>query len=65
MKKTLRASCLILLSVSLLSAQAWKGKGRIPGVVVDEQGRPVEGVAVKFACPEFSGGAPTAVRTFD
>ena len=59
MKKTLWSVLFVLLAVSLLSAQTWKGKGRVPGIVVDEKGHAIAGVKVKFFCQEWSGGLET------
>lgn len=56
MKRTLVVSICVLMAASVLCAQEWKGQGRIPGIVVDDQGNPVEGVRVKFFCPKFEGG---------
>jgi TolA-binding protein len=56
MKKAVGTALCVLLVASLLSAQDWKGQGRIPGIVVDGQGNPVEGVRVRFFCPKYSGG---------
>jgi len=38
----------ILMALSLLQAQSWKGLGRLKGVVVDQDGKPLEGVTVKL-----------------
>jgi Flp pilus assembly protein TadD len=48
MKKFALVSALILVSSLVLSAQDWKGKGRVGGVVLDEAGKPLEGVTVKL-----------------
>jgi len=48
MKKTLLIALCVLLVAGSLSAQAWKGKGRLLGFVYDEKGAPIEGVKVKF-----------------
>jgi tetratricopeptide (TPR) repeat protein len=39
---------LILAASSVLSAQDWKGKGRLGGLVLDQSGAPIEGVRVKL-----------------
>lgn len=39
---------LVLAASSLLSAQDWKGKGRLGGLVLDQSGAPIEGVKVKL-----------------
>jgi TolA-binding protein len=38
----------MLTILSLLQAQSWKGQGRLKGVVVDQDGKPLEGVKVKL-----------------
>jgi tetratricopeptide (TPR) repeat protein len=38
----------ILTIFSLLQAQSWKGQGRLKGVVVDQDGKPLEGVKVRL-----------------
>ena len=48
MKRIVFSFVLILLSVSLLFSQVYKGKGRILGYVYDEEGNPLEGVKVKL-----------------
>jgi tetratricopeptide (TPR) repeat protein len=59
MKKALMIALSVLIVASVLSAQEWKGQGRIPGIVVDEQGNPIDGVRIKFFCPKFDGGFET------
>jgi tetratricopeptide (TPR) repeat protein len=39
---------LVLAASSALSAQDWKGKGRLGGLVLDQSGAPIEGVKVKL-----------------
>jgi thioredoxin-like negative regulator of GroEL len=39
---------LFLMALSLLHAQSWRGQGRLKGVIVDQDGRPLEGVMVKL-----------------
>ncbi len=48
MKKIALLAGLILISSLLLPAQDYKGKGRINGIVTDENGNPLEGVTVKL-----------------
>ena len=48
MRKLVTVMCLALLLTGALSAQDYKGKGRLPGIVTDEQGQPLEGVTVKL-----------------
>jgi tetratricopeptide (TPR) repeat protein len=59
MKKALILAVGVLLLASVLPAQEWKGQGRIPGIVIDGQGNPIEGVRIKFYCPKFEGGFET------
>jgi tetratricopeptide (TPR) repeat protein len=59
MKKALILAVGVLLAASVLAAQEWKGQGRVPGIVVDDQGNPIEGVRIKFFCPKFDGGFET------
>ena len=35
MKKTLLISLCVLMAAAVLTAQEWKGQGRVPGIVVD------------------------------
>lgn len=39
---------LVLVPTAFLSAQDWKGKGRLGGIVLDQAGAPLEGVRVKL-----------------
>ena len=48
MRKLVTVMCLALLLTGALSAQDYKGKGRLLGIVTDEQGQPLEGVTVKL-----------------
>jgi tetratricopeptide (TPR) repeat protein len=59
MKKTLVIAIGVLIMAAALPAQEWKGQGRIPGIVVDEKGDPIDGVRIKFFCPKFEGGFET------
>jgi tetratricopeptide (TPR) repeat protein len=56
MKKVAFISLFILIIASALFSQDWKGQGRLPGLVLDEQGKPIQGVSVKLFCPEYNGG---------
>ncbi|MFO7732049.1 MAG: tetratricopeptide repeat protein [Candidatus Aminicenantes bacterium] len=48
MRKLVTVMCLAMLLTGALSAQDYKGKGRLLGIVTDEQGQPLEGVTVKL-----------------
>jgi TolA-binding protein len=48
MKKLAWLCVIALICVGAASAQDWKGKGRLQGIVTDEQGQPLEGVTVKL-----------------
>ena len=52
MKRAVLIALCALTAATLLTAQEWKGQGRIPGIVVDQQGNPLEGVRVKLFCPK-------------
>jgi Tfp pilus assembly protein PilF/5-hydroxyisourate hydrolase-like protein (transthyretin family) len=52
---------LILAAASVLSAQDWKGKGRLGGLVLDQSGAPIEGVRVKLFSLKANEG--TEVKT--
>jgi len=47
---------IILFLASAVSAQDWRGMGRLAGKVVDETGAPIEGVTVKGVRGESNGG---------
>lgn len=46
----------ILLAISSLSAQGYRGKGRIKGIVYDKEGNPLEGVKVSFFSVKAQSG---------
>lgn len=48
MRKFLAIVWVAFFAVGILSAQDYKGKGRLIGLVTDEQGQPLEGVTVKL-----------------
>lgn len=49
----------ILFSIAGVSAQEWRGMGRVGGFVLDgETGRPLEGVAVKATLPSSGSRGP-------
>ena len=54
-----KAAIIILCALCLtgvLLAQDYKGKARIIGIVLDEQGKPIPDVTIKFYSVEFKGG---------
>lgn len=62
MKITLKLSCLPLLAallfVTAAAAQDWRGMGRVGGKVVDDDGKPVAGVAIKATLPRSGNRGP-------
>jgi Tfp pilus assembly protein PilF len=50
----------LLVCASVASAQSWRGMGRAAGKVMDEDGKPLEGVTVKLSLP---GAGGTEVKT--
>jgi len=56
MKKIGLIISLALVFGVFLSSQDYKGKGRIFGVVLDEEGKPIEGVTVKLAYAKSNAG---------
>jgi tetratricopeptide (TPR) repeat protein len=56
MKKAPTALFLILLVAAGLASQDYKGKGRVLGVIVDQDGNPIPGVKVTFFLPSAEGG---------
>jgi len=56
MKRAVFIMLSVLAAASFLAAQEWKGQGRLGGVVLDVQGKPVEGVKVKLFIPQYNGG---------
>lgn len=55
------ALALIVAATSTVSAQDWKGKGRLGGIVLDQSGAPIEGVRVKLFSLKANEG--TEVKT--
>ena len=49
----------VLFISTLASAQAYKGQGRISGIVTDEQGNPLEGVKIKLYLEKVQSGFDT------
>jgi Tfp pilus assembly protein PilF/5-hydroxyisourate hydrolase-like protein (transthyretin family) len=61
-KSALIFGIILILAASLtLSAQDWKGKGRLGGIVLDQSGNPIEGVRVKLFSLKANEG--TEVKT--
>ncbi|MFO7732929.1 MAG: tetratricopeptide repeat protein [Candidatus Aminicenantes bacterium] len=56
MKRLLCAVCVLAMAVPLLSAQSYRGQGRLRGKVTDEQGQPLEGVKVKLLSVKGQSG---------
>jgi len=56
MKKTFVLCACVLLMTAALAAQDYKGKARLLGVVLDQDGKPLEGVKVTVFLPEANGG---------
>ena len=48
MKRKIAGLVILLLAVGVVSAQDYKGKGRVTGYVTDEKGTPLAGVRVKL-----------------
>lgn len=66
MKKTalfVSASLLALLFAATASAQAWRGVGRLQGVVVDQNGKPVKGAKVILKSVRGSETGPDPIIT--
>jgi tetratricopeptide (TPR) repeat protein len=55
------AAALLLALAAAASGQDWRGRGRIQGSVVDEDGQPIAGATLKAHNPERGGG--TTVKT--
>lgn len=54
---------LVLSLAPLAHAQEWKGLGRVGGKVIDESGKPLEGVVVKAMMPSSQNRGPADSRT--
>ncbi|MCP4661251.1 MAG: tetratricopeptide repeat protein [bacterium] len=67
MNITTRVSLIVvilgLLALNVVSAQIWKGQGRANGVVVDEDGKPIEGAKVTLSWPDAPGEGPESTVT--
>jgi tetratricopeptide (TPR) repeat protein len=48
----------VICAASVVHAQEWRGMGRVGGKVVDEAGRPIEGVTVKATLPDVGNKGP-------
>ncbi len=57
------ASLLALLIAATASAQAWRGVGRLQGVVVDQNGKPVQGAKVILKSVRGSETGPDPILT--
>ena len=54
----------VALSVAVpASAQEWRGLGRVAGKVIDESGKPIEGVLVKAVMPASQNRGPGDIKT--
>ena len=57
MKKTaFLLPVLVILAFSFAFGQGYKGKGKIKGIVTDQEGNPIEGVTVKLYCERGASG---------
>jgi tetratricopeptide (TPR) repeat protein len=56
MKETLILALLVFLAAGFLAAQDYKGKGRVQGIVLDQDNNPLEGVHVKLFSTKANGG---------
>jgi tetratricopeptide (TPR) repeat protein len=56
MKKAILLTLCVALAAGFLAAQDYKGKGRVNGLVLDQDNKPLEGVRIKFFLPKASGG---------
>lgn len=56
MKKVIPILTILLVVASVVSAQDYKGKGRIMGIVLDQDGKPIEGVRVKLVWVRSANG---------
>jgi tetratricopeptide (TPR) repeat protein len=56
MKKAISLLLGVALAASFLTAQDYKGKGRVNGLVLDQDNKPLEGVRIKLLLPKANGG---------
>ena len=64
--KTFRIVLLVAAALCVSTAaqaQEWRGLGRVGGKVIDESGKPVEGVIVKAVMPASQNRGPGDSRT--
>jgi tetratricopeptide (TPR) repeat protein len=57
MSRTVGTVLAVLLVASAVSAQEWRGQGRLGGKVVDEQGKALQNVVVQATLPHVVGAA--------
>ena len=63
-KKALYLSvCFALLVALTASAQAWRGTGRLQGIVIDQNGKPVAGAKVILKSVKGSDTGPAPILT--
>ncbi len=56
MKKAIFLILCVALAASFLTAQDYKGKGRVNGLVLDQDNKPIEGVRIKLFLAKANGG---------
>ena len=61
--KTVLLAGAILAVTTAAHAQEWRGLGRVGGKVVDESGKPIEGVSVKAVMPSSQNRGPADTKT--
>jgi len=62
-KRLLAILALTILIPGLALAQAWAGKGRAEGIVMDENGDPIEGATVTLTLPAAGNEGPEPLTT--
>jgi Tfp pilus assembly protein PilF len=62
MKKILLAALVLLLGAGLVLSQSYRGQGRLRGKVMDETGKPLEGVKVKLFSVKGQSGFELATN---
>jgi hypothetical protein len=58
LSKQVAVGILVVLAAAGVSAQEWRGMGRVGGKVVDQDGKPVAGVQVKATLPRAGNRGP-------